>query len=264
MRDHGEHDGARWTGYGGGPAVVWLHGYTLDSSAWQPLWDLLPGWRHVGLDLPGHGQSRPLRRGETLADIAGLVATCLRESGARRLVGMSYGGMAALETAISYPKALDRLVLAAPVLGGGPVDPDAQSCNLELMRLARERGQGPWLTDRWMSVPPAIFAGTMTRPSLRSTLRRLVEAHSWRELTEGTMVEVSSTDQPARRLELIDARTLLIVGEDDMAAFKRGAEIIRRAVGDCRRVYLTDCGHMPLLEEPGTAAPLLADFLRDD
>ena len=42
---------------GSGPKVIWLHGYTLNSSVWLPLWRRLPGWTHIGIDLPGHGAS---------------------------------------------------------------------------------------------------------------------------------------------------------------------------------------------------------------
>ena len=43
---------------GDGPAVVWIDGYTMDSTSWSELWGLLPGWRHLGIDLPGHGALR--------------------------------------------------------------------------------------------------------------------------------------------------------------------------------------------------------------
>ena len=48
-----------------GPAVVWIHGYTMDSSTWEELWALLPGWFHIGVDLLGHGG-----QGETVEAIA--------------------------------------------------------------------------------------------------------------------------------------------------------------------------------------------------
>ena len=44
---------------GAGEAVLWLHGYTMDSRIWEEAWALLPGPRHLGLDLPGHGGSPP-------------------------------------------------------------------------------------------------------------------------------------------------------------------------------------------------------------
>ena len=46
---------------GSADKVLWVHGYTMDSSLWQPLWDELPGWHHFGIDLPFHGTS-PTRK----------------------------------------------------------------------------------------------------------------------------------------------------------------------------------------------------------
>ena len=35
---------------GDGDKVLWIHGYTMDSSLWQPLWDQLPDWHHIGME----------------------------------------------------------------------------------------------------------------------------------------------------------------------------------------------------------------------
>jgi pimeloyl-ACP methyl ester carboxylesterase len=37
--------------------VLWIHGYSIDSTTWAELWSLLPGWSHYGIDLPDHGAS---------------------------------------------------------------------------------------------------------------------------------------------------------------------------------------------------------------
>src|SRR4029077_8416311 len=55
---------------GSGPTVLWIHGYTLDSSLWADLWQRLPGYRHIGVDLPGHGSSGPVPAGLTLPALA--------------------------------------------------------------------------------------------------------------------------------------------------------------------------------------------------
>jgi hypothetical protein len=59
--------------------VLWIHGYTLDSSIWKHLWQHLPRWQHIAIDLPGHGLSAPIENGETLltlADRIGELADC--------------------------------------------------------------------------------------------------------------------------------------------------------------------------------------------
>jgi pimeloyl-ACP methyl ester carboxylesterase len=96
---------------GHGPAVLWIHGYTMDSTLWRPVWDLLPGFRHIGVDLPGHGGFGPLRSDETLPSLAARIATQARALRARKVVALSFGSCVALENAAAEPRT-DQLVLA--------------------------------------------------------------------------------------------------------------------------------------------------------
>jgi len=47
----------------------------------------------------------------------------------------------------------------------------------------------------------------------------------------------------------VKAATLLLVGENELAPFKRCAELIRRAIPACRRIYLPVLGHLCMLED---------------
>ena len=49
--------------------ILWLHGYTGDSSIWGEIWSMLPGWYHIGIDLPGHGSSTPMAENSNLRDL---------------------------------------------------------------------------------------------------------------------------------------------------------------------------------------------------
>ena len=80
-------DGLALTCTGTGDSVLWLHGYTMSAEVWAPLWHLLPGWRHLGLDLPWHGSSRDLRRDESLADLADSVVAYAAAAGVSHVVG---------------------------------------------------------------------------------------------------------------------------------------------------------------------------------
>src|SRR6476660_9216433 len=102
--------------------VLWIHGYTLNSSIWGALWELLPGWSHIGIDLPGHGGSEQIRPGENLSTLASRIGASARRWAARHLVGLSFGGTLALQIAIEYPDAFASLGLSSPGLGGGPLD----------------------------------------------------------------------------------------------------------------------------------------------
>ncbi|MFJ8627655.1 alpha/beta fold hydrolase [Kitasatospora sp. NPDC093550] len=248
-------------GDGDGPAVLWLHGYTMDSTTWQPLWDRLPGWTHIGVDLPGHGGSAPLPPGLTLTALAGQLAEIAEETGARRLVGLSFGSLSAIQLAVQEPALLDRLVLAAPTLAGTPNEDSARVRYRQLSMLYRFAGPGEQLADLWMQSPPDIFTGTERHPALRAALRSVVARHSWAELGNRAMDTLTAHRHTADDLRGITARTLVLLGDEDMPAFTRNAELLRDTVPDCRLSLLEETGHLPLLERPEECAPLIAAHL---
>jgi len=247
----------------GGEKVLWIHGYTLDSSIWKDLWQHLSEWHHIGIDLPGHGASAPIIAGEDLAGLASRIGRLALENRISHLVGLSFGSMVALQIAMQLPHAFASLILGAPSLGGGPQDPCAQARNIELMQLYKQRGPGPWLTELWMKSPPDIFKGARAHPQLWEQLRELVNQHSWLELQSHSMHRLSNYQQSEKDLRKIRAATLLIIGENDMNAFKRCSELIRRAVPEAKRVYLSDVGHLCMLEAvSATAEYINAHFRR--
>lgn len=245
-----------------GPPLLWVHGYTLDSSLWRELWQLLPGYGHVGLDLPGHGGSRALRPGDDLAGAARAVRQAADAVGAQDVVAMSFGATVTLLAAAADPDRFRKLVLAAPALPGGPEDQDAADCNQELLRLNRERGQGPWLAERWLAEPPAIFSGARRDPALFADITAVVARHRWDELN---LPAFARADMPRlqSRLARISAKLLLVLGDNEIASFVRTAEMIRRSVRDSETVWIAQAGHLVLLEKPRECAPHIAHVLAD-
>ena len=243
-----------------GEAILWIHGYTMDAGIWTRLWERLPRWRHVAIDLPGHGASPPLPPGVDLPALGDAIARLARAEGAHHLVGLSFGGTVGLQVAIQDPEAVCTLVLGSASLGGGPEDPHTRTRSRELARLYEERGPGPWMTDLWMRSPPDIFRGAASQPALWIELRAIVERHSWGELADQRMRGLAGHPQAERDLRRVRARTLVVVGEDDMEAIKRCGELIRRSIPGARRVY-APCGHLSLLEWPD-AANAVAEHVR--
>lgn len=247
-----------------GEGVLWMHGYTMDSTVWAGLWERLPGWRHFGIDLPGHGGSRALRPEDNLSSVAMRLGRDALSRGVRHLVGLSFGSLITLEIAACYPGSFDRIVLAAPTFGGGPVDPDAQRLNRELVRLFDAKGAGPWMTTLWMAAPPDIFTGAAKHPALWRQLADLADRHRWLELSGGQMQRFNGIRQNEKRLARIQADVLVLVGDDDMPAFRRAAQILARTLPRCRVRYMPEAGHLCLLETPDLAASLIRSHLKDE
>jgi pimeloyl-ACP methyl ester carboxylesterase len=247
---------------GRGESIMWLHGYTLDATVWTQVWELLPEFNHVGVDLPGHGRSRSLTLEDDLPALGSAIAQLARDEGVRHVVAMSFGGLIGMEAAIALGHDLDTLTLAGAPLGGGPQDPEATACNADLTRLLRARGVGPWLVERWMSTPPQIFAGAARNPPLFRALAEIVGRHRWRELTDGTMARLMARVHRTADLASIRARTLLLNGATEMEAFRRSTELLRRGIAGASRRSLDDAGHLCLLEQPGLAALAIGAHIR--
>ena len=244
-----------------GPTVVWVHGYTMSSQAWPPLWDRMPQFAHVGVDLPGHGATPPWPRTATLGDVGSAVADVLRDHAASRLVGLSFGSAVALEAAVR-DAAVDRLVLAAPTINE-KVSDDAPARD-RVMELARGRRAGlssAQLAGIWMASPPDIFTGLARHPEAWRQLAGVIGTHTFDEYLDGSMTGILTSVQDDAMLPEVRARTSVIVGSDDMPRFLRNAERLRAGIADCVVHVLPDVGHIPLFEQPDDAVAIMSEFL---
>lgn len=246
---------------GDGPAVVWLHGYTMDSSLWDELWSLLPGLRHVGVDLPGHGGSDPMPPGATLPDIAAAVASVSRSVDATRLVALSFGTTVAIQAALDHPDITPCLVLAAPAIGGAPEEPGSRDRYWQLFALRGMRASGEDLAGCWMQSPPDIFRGTESIPELHQRVRAVVARHPWTELAGGGMRQIVRHAQ-ADQLGSIASDVCVLVGEHDLLSTRNNLNLLRAALARCTVHEIAAAGHLCLLEQPDVAAPFLAEHLR--
>jgi pimeloyl-ACP methyl ester carboxylesterase len=182
---------------GSGRPLVLLHGYSLDSQAWQDMGYVEPlieaGFRPILIDIRGHGASgKPHDPGAyTEEQQAGDVAAVLNALGIERsdLMGYSRGGRMALDFARLFPERTDRLVI-------GGAHPFVQ--DLSLFRAAVAGGIEGWIgviehvaVDRpdvsssfqGFPRPCLFFAGT--DDPLRSQIERAAGL-----LPHGRMVEI--------------------------------------------------------------------------
>ncbi len=142
----------RWTGIGGAPALVAVHGITSNAWAWDPLAHHLAGAANiVAVDLRGRGRSYeapgPYGIARHAADIATIVATIVEELGAPLfLIGHSMGAFVVEMVAEQHPDLVRDIVL---VDGGTPLEPPADG-NVDA---ALDRMLGPGI-DRIRTIWP--------------------------------------------------------------------------------------------------------------
>ncbi len=219
---------------GTGPAVILLHGWTLDRRQWRGQAPLTDRFTLVAVDRRGFGQSTaPADLGEEPDDVT-RVAEALRLA-RYNVVGLSQGGKVALAHAAQSPAGLDRLVvIGAPIDAELPVPPEkvpaAAMAELARMRRLAEMRQ------LWLVHP--LTAG---RPEVRAAMAAMLARYDGRDLLEpGKPLTVTLDD--VRRIRV---PATALAGADDTPW--------RRAVVDA----LCECGLATgLIRGGGHLAPL--------
>lgn len=128
---------------GGGPLIAGLHGWGRDHRDFS---NVLGGYPHLLIDLPGFGVSPPPGSAWGAADYAACVATVLDEHAAATppaqptvVVGHSFGGRVAVCLAASRPDLVRSLVLCGVPLLRSPGEGKAP-VGYRLGRRARQMG----------------------------------------------------------------------------------------------------------------------------
>lgn len=235
--------------------LVLLHGYTGHARSWDAFTEAMSSdYRVLALDQRGHGETgwaAPDRYGtfEMVADLEAFVAAL----GLDRfvLLGLSMGGIVAIEYAGRRPSALERLVIVdiAPEIATEGMRNIGQSvARSDLFdsveeAFARAREDNP--------IPPEAHHFHRVRNSLMRTAdgrwtyrydRALRDPHNARP---GPSVE-----EGWRSVAAIDVPTLLIRGEDSNILDREVADRMVRDIPDCRFVEVPGSGHSVPLDKP--------------
>ncbi len=243
-----------------GDRILWIHGYTLDSSSWGELWRQLPDYQHIGIDLPGHGASAAIDPTMDLRSLGIKLANLCSEQEIQHIIALSFGTITAIQTALEFHGELASLTLAAPAIAGGPQDSYMAQVYGELFQLNMQGADPKNLGDKWLSC--RAWDGLDDLPGLRTALSSLVWKHSWAELQSFAIRQFTFPEQPASALQGIIAPTLVLVGQREMLAYRQCAEILAQTLPNCRLQELPNVDHLCLLQAPDDSAKLIAAHLR--
>jgi 3-oxoadipate enol-lactonase len=242
---------------GEGPAVVLVHGFTLDGRMWD---DQLPALRDIAmvvrLDLRGFGRSSdpaPEVAYSHTADILALLDHLDITSAV--LVGLSMGGLIVLHTALVAPERVRGLVLLDSVLDHFEWD-DASRVAMLAAEAAAISDSVAAAKELWLAHP--LFAAARRDPALAARLAMLVEPYSGFHWTQADPVE-PLLPSPNMALEHVTTATTVVVGDLDVPCFRTMAEVISRRVPGARAITVTDAGHMVNLEAVASVNAILRE-----
>ncbi len=262
---------------GSGPLVVLLHGFPEFWYSWRFQIPVLAehGYRVVAPDLRGYNKTEKPKSGydipTLLRDIAGLIEGLGEERAI--IVGHDCGGVLAWQFAIDYPQMTERLiVLNAP-------HPWAMQRELRTPAQLRKSWyifafQVPWLPeyllgrDHAQAIGRMLYASALQKAAFPpDAIAKYQEAISkpgalkaalsyYRQfLRHGTRALSSRTLR-------VDAPTLLVWGEQDVALGIELTHHLEEWVPDLRVRYLPESGHWVQQEQPEQVNRLLLEFLQ--
>lgn len=248
---------------GEGPAVVLVHAGICDSRMWEPQWESFPrSHRTVRYDLRGFGRS-PIPPGSY--SHARDLAELLEVNGLERasIVGVSMGGRVALELAIAHPELVESLVLVGAALPGHAWSEEIEAYG-GVEDAALERGDLDAAVEAnlstWVDGPHR--SPSMVDPELRALVGEMQRRAFELQLpVDGEADEELLVPDAGERLSEVRARTLVLVGDDDVSDIAVIAEQLEREIPDVRRASITGTAHLPSLERPEEFDELVLGFL---
>jgi pimeloyl-ACP methyl ester carboxylesterase len=260
-----------------GPLALLLHGFPECWYSWRYQIPALTraGYRVVAPDQRGYNLSdrppgvRSYQIDTLTADLLALIHALGRERAT--LVAHDWGGAAAWRFAMDYPQAVDRLVVMNaphPVAFAKALKSDRSQ---QLKSWYMFAFQVPWLPETLLSLsPPAtawlFFRGTAVRRKAFSAADLEVMAVALAQ--PGAMramihwYRAAFRYRPTRPVQAIEAPTLLLWAEDDVALGKPLTYGLERWVPNLKVHYIPRCGHWVQNEAPAEVNERLLAFLQ--
>lgn len=247
----------RYRDTGAGPALLMIHGWTLDLEMWEPqVRALQDAFRIVRLDRRGFGLSSGRPGAEQ--DIADALALCehldIRRTG---IVGMSQGARAALGVARAAPQMISCLILDGPPGEAAPGSAADDGVPLDHYR-ALMRTQGIAAVRREWSMHPLVSLRTGD-PRMHQLLHSMLMRYPGNDL-----MEPAATDgavEPVSPLDSMAAPVLIITGEHDLASRTRAANTLAGQLPGATRALIPGAGHLPNFDNPEVYDALVRAFL---
>ena len=242
---------------GSGEALVLVHAHTCDTRMWDRQFELYAeSYTVVRYDARGYGRSAlPVDTGHApTCDLKALLENLGISHG--DVLGLSMGGLIAIDFALAYPKATDALIVSDSLLGGYRWREAGRDIAM-VHRTGREEGV-PAARDRWLELD--LFAPAMERPEVAARLRRMVSDYSgWHWLNRAPV----RGEEPLAidRLATIAVPTLVMVGDRDLPDFHTIADTLHERIPNSQKAVIPGAGHMANMEAPETFDEAVLGFL---
>ncbi len=246
---------------GQGFPVVLIHGLAGDWTAWKPyLAALKDRYRVIAFDNPGSGQSSPVTRPVTMADLAQTTLGLMDKLRVERahVVGRSMGGALAQEMAFTAPRRVQSLALAGSF---AKLDPLGDRIIRNMRSILQWRGN--W-TDWSKVVSPAFVSPEFfnENPDKMADIERLLSDESRDQTSYAHLAECVLQHDALERLGSIQCPTLIMACRLDPICSRTSTEWMKARMPKAELVVFEQSSHFFLMEEAPKAVATLNDWLK--
>src|SRR5581483_9982163 len=250
---------------GEGHPLVLIHGGYMDRRMWDDQFHAFARhYRVIRYDVRGFGKSK--LPSVAYADRQDLY-TLLNYLGVEKtyLLGLSLGGVIALDFTLEHPAMVDALILVGSPVPGFPIELLYTEEQLEQLRSrwaafekARQERDLPAMVDALMQDPTLVPSPNY--PVARQRVRDNLSEYSFAWVLDPAPRQ--DLEPPAyQRLAEIHTPTLIILGAQDDPRLFKDADKLERDILDASRVTIAETHHMPNMERPEEFNAIVLDFL---
>ena len=237
------------------PPLVFINSLGTDLRIWDAV---VPHFateqRIIRYDKRGHGLSDcpapPYTIRQHMQDLVGLLDALPVEEVI--LVGISVGGMIALDFAAQHPARVQRLILCdtAPKIGTSEMwNQRIETLRTKGMTHLAETILSRWFVPRFATKQPSAYRGYYNMLT-----RMPVDGYT------GTCQAIRDTDLWADTAK-VQVPTLLLCGEEDLATPPQVTIQLAEAMPNATYRIIADAAHLPCIEQPAAMAAEIVRFL---
>jgi len=243
-----------------GETIVFSHGLLWGTELFEPqIAALRDRYRCIAWDHRGQGKSAADHRHCIDMELVWQDAVCLLETlgtGPVHFVGLSMGGFTALRMAARRPDLVRSLVIIESSMKPEPIENVARYRMLSAA--TRVVGARPL---RSRIAPIMLGRSILADPARKQDVERFVEIMArrrdiWRAVNG--VIDRAGVESEVGRIR---SRTLVIVGDEDVATPRDKAEALVARIAGAQLVVIPRAGHSSTVEEPAAVTEALERFL---
>ena len=247
------------------PEIVFLHGGGQNAHTWDTL-ALALDRPLLAVDLPGHGHSddvhpdAPVSPRTFAADVATVVERHAPD--ASLVVGMSLGGLTAMQLAVLAPPLVRRLLMVDVTPG---TNREKASDIVAFLAGPESFASFDEILERTIQFNPTRTVSSLRRGVLHNAVQRDDGTWVWRHQRSARprLEDAATVDFDAMwdDLATVEVPVQLVVGDRSPVVDEEDQARFRRCQPDAEIITVADAGHSIQGDQPVELARLIVEFL---